>query len=143
MRPDGGSRWSLRVAPLDPTWGEALREGVNMSIVEILKIVAALGTIATGLVSLVLPLAVRDFTGLEVRGTRGITEIRAVLGGVFIGLGASPFVLDSPIAYQTLGLMYLFVAVVRSVSMFIDRSIMGSNLMSVAFEVVFGVILIY
>lgn len=126
-----------------PTSDDKLRKGSDMSILEILKLVAALGTIGTGLVSLVRPLAVREFTGLEVRGARGITEIRAVLGGVFIGLGAAPFILDSPIAYQTLGLMYLFVAVIRSVSMFVDRSIMRSNLISVASEIALGVILIY
>lgn len=114
-----------------------------MSILEILKIIGAVATIATGLVGLIRPLALRDFTGLEVQGPRGVTEIRSVLGGVFISLGAAPFILDSQVAFQTLGLMYLFVAVVRSVSMLIDRSIMTSNLVSVAFEIVFGVILIY
>lgn len=114
-----------------------------MSSLEILKNIAALGTIGTGLVSLIRPLAVRGFTGLEAQGARGITEIRAVLGGVFIGLGIAPFMFDSPVAYQTLGFMYLCVAVVRSVSMIIDRSIVASNLISVAFEIVFGVILVY
>jgi hypothetical protein len=114
-----------------------------MSWLEIFKNVAALGTIGTGLVSLMRPLAVRGFTGLEVRGARGITEIRAVLGGVFIGLGIAPFIFDSPVAYQTLGFMYLFVAVVRSISMIFDRSIVPSNLISVVFEILLGVILVY
>jgi hypothetical protein len=52
-----------------------------MTVLEILKIIAAIGTIATGLFSLVRPRAIFGFTGLSAPGPRGITEIRAVLGG--------------------------------------------------------------
>jgi hypothetical protein len=58
-----------------------------MTVLQILKILAAIGTIATGLLSLVWPRAVFGFTGLSAPGARGITEIRAVLGGAFIGHG--------------------------------------------------------
>ena len=60
-----------------------------MSVLELLKIAVAVATILTGAVSLFWPLRVRGFTGLEVSGGRGITEIRAVIGGVFIGLGSA------------------------------------------------------
>lgn len=112
-----------------------------MSFLLILKIVAALGTVATGLLALIKPTAVYGFTGLVAEGARGISEIRAIFGGLFIALGAAPFVLG-PGAYPVLGLAYLGIAAVRLVSIFLDHSTASSNLISLAIEVVFGVILI-
>jgi len=107
-----------------------------------LKYIAAIATILTGAVSLFWPLRIRGFTGLEAVGGRGITEIRSILGGFFIGLGAAVLLLNDPIAYQTLGIAYLVVAVVRTISMIIDKSVVKSNIISVIAEVVLGVILI-
>jgi hypothetical protein len=113
-----------------------------MDILQILKIICALATIATGLISLVAPRAIKGFTGLEATGPRGITEIRAVMGGLFIGLGIAPFILGAPQVYQAIGIMYLAIAAVRTVSMFLDRSVMQSNTISLIVEIVFGVILV-
>lgn len=113
-----------------------------MSVLQILKVIACVGTIATGAVSLIWPKGVRGFTGLEVQGPRGITEIRAILGGFFIALGVTPLVLKAPETYHMLGITYLVVAGVRTVSMFADGSVESSNLISIAAEVIFGVILV-
>ena len=113
-----------------------------MTILQILKIIAAVGTIATGLVSLIWPRSVTGFTGVSPTGPRGITEIRAVLGGFFIALGAIPLILNEPATYQMLGITYLVVALVRTASMIIDKSVVQSNIISVAVEVIFGVILV-
>jgi hypothetical protein len=107
----------------------------------ILHLIAALGTIAVGVYSLVWPLRVRGFTGLEAPGPRGVTEIRAVLGGFFVGLGLFAIVLGGA-AYTLLGLAYFVVAAVRAVSMFVDGSVERSNLISVASEVLFGIMLV-
>jgi hypothetical protein len=111
-------------------------------ILRYLQIFAAIGTILTGLASLIRPRAVQGFTGLRADGGRGITEIRSILGGVFIALGAAPLILDAVAAYQTLGIAYLVVATTRTVSMFIDQSVERSNIISVVVEIVFGVILV-
>jgi hypothetical protein len=108
----------------------------------ILKIIAAVGTIATGFVSALWPSSVTGFTGLTAPGPRGITEIRAVLGGAFIGVGIAPLVLNSPAAYRMLGIMYLAIAVVRAISIVVDKSIVQSNIISLVVEIVFGVILV-
>lgn len=113
-----------------------------MTLLEILKIVVAVATILTGAVSLFWPLKVRGFTGLEVDGGRGITEIRSILGGFFVGLGAAVLILNEPAAYITLGIAYLVVAAVRAVSMFIDKSVVQSNVISVVTEVIMGIILV-
>jgi hypothetical protein len=109
---------------------------------QILKIVSGIATILTGVVSLFWPTKVLNFTGLAVIGGRGITEIRSVLGALFIGLGAAVLVLNHPKAYQTLGIMYLAMAVARGISMFIDDSIDSSNVISFFVEILLGIILV-
>jgi hypothetical protein len=113
-----------------------------MSLLEILKIASAIATILTGVVSLFWPLKVRGFTGLEVNGGRGVTEIRAILGGFFIGLGAAMLILNDPVAYLMMGIAYLVVAGVRTISMFIDKSVVQSNVVSVITELILGIILV-
>jgi len=111
-------------------------------VLQILKVIAAVGTLLTGLVSLIRPRSVRGFTGLEAPGPRGVTEIRAVLGGFFIALGVVPLIFGQPSMFLMLGITYLVVAGVRAGSMVVDRSVMKSNLISLAVEILFGVILV-
>lgn len=113
-----------------------------MTILEILQLAAVGGTFLTGLYSLIWPLKIEGFTGLTAAGGRGITEIRAVLGGFFIGMAAAALYLDHAVSYPLLGITYLAVAGVRTVSMFLDQSVVSSNLISIGVEVVFGVLLI-
>ena len=113
-----------------------------MTLLEILKIAVGIATLLTGLVSLFWPLRVRGFTGLDVNGGRGVTEIRSILGGVFVGLGGAVIILNETAAYTTLGITYLVIAAVRTISMFIDKSVERSNVISVITEVIMGVILV-
>jgi hypothetical protein len=113
-----------------------------MTFIQILKILCAIGTVATGFISLLAPHSIKGFTGLEATGPRGITEIRAIMGALFVGLGIAPCILGSPAVYQALGIMYLTIALVRAVSMFLDKSVGQSNIISLAVEIVFGVILV-
>jgi hypothetical protein len=113
-----------------------------MTFLAILKIIMAVGTIATGLISLIWPRSIQGFTGLSAPGPRGITEIRAVLGGVFLGLGVAPLVLDAPAAYQMLGITYLAIAVARIAGIALDRSYEQSNWISLAVEIAAGIILV-
>lgn len=111
-----------------------------MNILDIIKIIIAVLTIVTGLYSLLKPKAIKGFTGLVADGPRGVTEIRSIMGGVFIALGVLPFFESS--AYLALGVTYLFIGVVRLVSMLVDKSVERSNLISLAVEAVFGIILV-
>ncbi|MCL4275247.1 MAG: DUF4345 family protein [Anaerolineales bacterium] len=113
-----------------------------MTFLEILQLIAVLLTIVTGLVSLLAPRSVFGFTGLSAEGGRGITEIRSILGGVFIGLGIAVFVLATRETYQMLGITYLAIAAARFVSIFVDKSSVQSNWISLAAEIVFGIILV-
>ncbi|MBN2046609.1 MAG: hypothetical protein JW750_02100 [Anaerolineaceae bacterium] len=111
-----------------------------MTLLLILKIIAVLGTIATGLFALLRPNASTGFIGLKPLGGRGITEIRTIFGALFIALGAAAYLYD---AYIVLGIAYLAMAIVRSISIFIDHSNEKSNIISVTAEFLFGFILIF
>ena len=111
-------------------------------MLDILQVVACIGTILIGLYSLLRPNAVTGFTGLAPQGPRGVTEIRAILGGFFVGLGIAPLALGDSAAYITLGIAYLVVVSVRLASIFADGSSEQSNWVSFVIEVILGVILV-
>ena len=112
------------------------------NILFILKIIAAVGTIGTGLFALFSPTSVYGFTGLNAEGGRGITEIRSILGGLFIALGAAVLYYRSTETFAVLGITYLGIALVRAVSMIVDKSVVRSNIISLVVEIVFGLILV-
>ena len=112
-----------------------------MNLGMILKIIAALATVATGLLAFVKPTATYGFIGLNANGVRGVSEIRAIFGGLFIGLGLAPLLLGAT-AYQMLGIGYLAIAVARTFSLVFDKSYAPSNIISLVIEIVLGAILI-
>lgn len=112
-----------------------------MDFLLILKVIAALATLATGLLALIKPDAVYGFTGLKANGTRGVSEIRSIFGGLFIGLGIAPLFLGTP-GYLMLGISYAAIAAARAFSTVFDKSFERSNLISLGIEIVLGVILV-
>ena len=111
-------------------------------VLQILKYVAGIATILTGIASLFWPLNVLGFTGLEVNGGRGITEIRTILGALFVGLGAAVLYFNKAETYQVLGITYLVMAFVRGLSMVLDKSVVSSNIISLVVELAFGILLV-
>ena len=107
----------------------------------VLKVIAALATAATGLLALVKPTATYGFIGLNANGVRGVSEIRAVFGGLFIALGITPLFLGET-AYLMLGIGYLAIAVARAFSIVFDKSYAQSNIISLVIEIVLGAILV-
>ena len=107
----------------------------------VLKIIASVATAATGLLAFVKPDAVYGFTGLTASGARGVSEIRAIFGGLFIAMGIAPLFLKSP-GYKMLGIAYLAIALARVFSMFFDKSFDRSNIISLVIEIVLGIILV-
>ena len=107
----------------------------------ILKTVICVLTAATGAFSVFFPQSTVSFTGLQPVGGRGISEIRAVLGGLFVVLGCAPLFLKGE-TYRMLGWAYLGIALVRSISIVLDKSSVQSNWISLAVEIVFGIVLV-
>lgn len=112
-----------------------------MDFLMVLKFIAALGTVATGLLAFIKPSATYAFIGLNAEGVRGVSEIRSIFGGLFIALGLIPFFIGAP-AYLVLGIAYLGIALARAVSIIFDKSYASSNLISLVVEIVFGLILV-
>jgi len=112
-----------------------------MSVLMVLKMIAALATVATGLLALIKPGAAYGFTGLTAPGPRGVSEIRSIFGGLFIGLGLAPLFLGTA-AYLMLGIGYLAIAAARAFSIVFDKSYAQSNWISLGIEIILGVILV-
>jgi hypothetical protein len=110
-------------------------------VLQYIQIVLCIATVATGLLSLFAPRSTPGFTGLSPQGGRGISEIRAVLGGLFIALGAAPLAWGGD-TFRMLGAGYLAIAAVRIVSIFWDKSSVRSNWISLGVEILFGVLLV-
>jgi hypothetical protein len=83
-------------------------------ILAVLRYVGIAATVIVGLAALARPTAVIEFTGLQPVGGHGITEIRAVLGGLFVGLGAAALFLRTTASCRTLGVGYLATGVMRA-----------------------------
>jgi hypothetical protein len=110
-------------------------------ILQYLQYLACILTIISGLFAMFSPERAVSLTGLVPKGGRGLTEIRCLMGGLYIALGVSPFILGG-VAFTMLGIGYLAISLVRLVSIFVDKSGIQSNWMSLALEFVLGVILV-
>jgi hypothetical protein len=113
-----------------------------MILVSVLQIIAVIVTLLTGLYSMIWPKKIEGFTGLQASSPRAITEIRAVMGGTFIGLGIAALIFPIREVYMTLGIAYAAIGVIRAISMVVDKSVIRSNVISLATEVVLVVILV-
>jgi hypothetical protein len=113
-----------------------------MIFIQILKVFAVVVTLLTGLYSLIQPKKIKGFTGLEASSPRATTEIRAVMGGTFVGLGLAALIFPIREVYLMLGITYAAIAAIRGVSMVLDKSMEKSNLISLVTEVLLVIILI-
>jgi hypothetical protein len=112
------------------------------SITSFLQLLIAILTILLGAFVIIRPTAIYNFTGLSANGIRGITEIRAIFGGLFVALGAAPIILNAPAAYKMLGIVYIGIAITRIGSMVNEPCFEKSNLISLLSESIFGVLLL-
>ena len=114
-----------------------------MSIISILKIIAVIVTILTGVYSLVLPKKLKGINELVAATPFAVTEIRAVMGGTFIGLGIAALIFPVVFVYYTLAITYTAIALIRVIYMLVDKSIDKSNLILLASEAVLAIVLYY
>jgi hypothetical protein len=109
----------------------------------ILKYVAVAVTLVTGFLSVFWPANIKGFTGLEASSPRATSEIRAVMGGVFIGLAVAVLLFRTPQVFQMLGIAFAAIALVRAISIVVDRAAVQSNIISLISEIVLALILIF
>jgi len=110
-------------------------------ILQYLQYAACAITIIAGAYALLSPQNAISMTGLVTQGGRGVTEIRCAMGAMYLALGVSPFILGNA-AFQVLGIAYLAIAVVRLISIFLDKSASSSNWASFALELACGIVLV-
>jgi hypothetical protein len=116
-----------------------------MNLGQVIQLGIALFTIVIGLVSVVYPKAAARFTGFgDSVSPRGISEVRSVIGGAFVGLGLAPFLSgNAQIAFQVMGITYLAIGIVRTISIVVlDKDASSSSLISVGSEYLFAALLL-
>lgn len=113
-----------------------------MDFLHIIKWIAVGATLAFGLWAMVKPSMLKRFTGLETTSSRGITEIRAGMGGTFVGLAVASVILNSTATFTMLGICYAAIAVIRTLSMVLDKSVTRSNAISLGVETALAILLV-
>jgi hypothetical protein len=113
-----------------------------MTWLMVLKYVMVAVTLVTGIISIFWPGNIKGFTGLEATSPRATSEIRAVMGGVFVGLALAVLIFRTPEVFKMLGIAFAAIAAVRAVSIVVDHAAIQSNLISLASEVVLALVLI-
>jgi hypothetical protein len=113
---------------------------IGMELSQIIKLFAVLITLKTGIYPIFRPRQIVRNTGLTAATPRGVTEIRASIGGMLTGLGIAALVYPAPLVYKVLGIVFAAIAVTRGVSIFIDRSFERSNFYSLTTEIVLAIL---
>ncbi len=83
------------------------------TIIEWLPRVGALLTLIIGVVGFFKPQLFTTAMGIEMTKPDAWSEIRAVFGGMNIGLSIAALLLDAPEVYMSLGLAWLFLTLAR------------------------------
>jgi Domain of unknown function (DUF4345) len=95
-----------------------------------------------GIVGLLKPLMVAKLVGLTPSEPHGISEIRATLGGFFIGLGGFAVYSQNTVIYGAIGMGWLGAAIARVFSLVIDQKINKENIGGVFLEGGIGLLLL-
>jgi hypothetical protein len=88
------------------------------------------------------PLMVAKLVGLTPLEPHGISEIRATLGGFFIGLGGFAVYSQNTVIYGAIGIGWVGAAIARVFSVIIDRKINKENIGGIILEGGIGLLLL-
>jgi hypothetical protein len=113
-----------------------------MTMTDLLAPAGALASALLGALGLCAPLRAARMVGLSPLGARGVSELRATYGGLFLGLGLAALLWQQPAAYGVAGIAWLGAAVARLASIVLDRSVSALNIGGVALEAVIGALLL-
>ncbi|MFN2426634.1 MAG: DUF4345 family protein [Candidatus Binatia bacterium] len=99
-------------------------------------------TLALGMFGLFFPESVARFVGIIPEGERGISEIRATYGGLFLALGLFAIIAQSTDVFRVIGVGWIGAASARSFSYVRDNSRSGANLGAIVMEAAIGLSLL-
>lgn len=98
----------------------------------------ALITLGLGVFGLFWPLSAAKFASIQPDGERGISEIRATYGGLFLSMGLFALIAQTSDVFRLVGVAWIGAAAARSFSYAHDNSRSGANLGGIAMEAVIG-----
>jgi len=99
-------------------------------------------TLGLGVMGLLWPMKVANMVSIQPDGLRGLSEIRATYGGVFLAIGLFAVMWQDPDVFRALGFGWFGAAAARVFSIVRDESGSGSNYGAVAMEAVVGLLLV-
>ena len=121
----------------------SIEGGVQMTLEQLLNILACVALILFGAYALVRPYEAAQFAHLKPEGNDGEAEIRISFGGHFILLGIVPILLNEQAGYQVAGAALLGSFVIRLVTLVTDHPQVGMPfILSGVYELVVGLILV-
>ena len=104
------------------------------TIIEWLPRVGALLTLTIGVVGFFKPQLFTTAMGIEMTKPDAWSEIRAVFGGMNIGLSIAALLLDAPEVYMSLGLAWLFLTLARFYSIWKDGMTFKGSVPSIVID---------
>ncbi len=102
----------------------------------------ALITLGLGVFGLFWPLSAARLVGIEPDGERGLSEIRATYGGIFVAIGIFATVAQSSDVFRVVGVGWIGASAARSFSYVRDNSRSTANLGAIVIEALVGVSLL-
>ncbi len=112
-----------------------------MNLVTLFHIYAVVITIKNGLFSALKLGWIKNKSGMETANPRATTEMRAVWGGLLLGLGIAGLVFPIPEVYKTIGIVYVARNVIRGVSMLVEKSTDRAAIQEISYEVILAILL--
>jgi len=100
--------------------------------------VAPLACIVLGIAALIAPVRFATTVGLAATGPLGRSELRAVFGGVFVGIGAACLGAASAPAHWTAAAAFLGGAGAKVLSGFLERGVFPAALLGLVVDLVMG-----
>lgn len=102
----------------------------------------SLVTLGLGLFGLFLPHSAARFVGVTPDPERGLSEIRATYGGLFLAMGLWATIAQDTEVFRALGIAWMGAAAGRSFSVVRDGANTGANFGGIAMEATIGLTLL-
>ncbi len=99
-------------------------------------------TVGLGALGLLWPMKVANMVSIQPDGLRGLSEIRATYGGVFLAVGLYALMSQDSDIFRALGFGWFGAAAARVFSIVHDESGSGTNYGAVVMEAVVGMLLV-
>jgi ABC-type Co2+ transport system permease subunit len=106
-------------------------------------LIAPIASLVMGLVALVFPDTFARQTGLAADGPLGRSELRAVFGGVFIGIGLACVLLGSAAAHVVGAAAFLGGATAKLLSAVLERGVLPAALPGLLVDLLLGALFVW